>query len=112
MFWRTKTYRQLAILLALLPSATSSDVAQAQSPEINRETQTSPHEPSMSGMDMGHVSVSPFIEQIEQHATSGTSAEPNSTPTPMLMTTKHGWMLMFHGVGFLNVQQQSGPRGA
>jgi len=31
---------------------------------------------------------------------------------PMLMTTKGKWTLMFHGVGFLNVQQQTGPRGA
>jgi hypothetical protein len=65
----------------------------------------------MPGMDMGHASASPFVSYIEQHATSGTSAEPNSTPAPMLMTEKAGWMFMFHGVGFLNVQQQSGPRG-
>jgi hypothetical protein len=53
-----------------------------------------------------------FVEEIEQHATSGTSAEPNSTPVPMLMTMKGSWTLMFHGVAFLNVQQQTGPRGA
>ncbi len=66
---------------------------------------------SMSGMTMGQPPTT-LIEQIEQHATSGTSAEPNSTPTPMLMTTKGGWMLMFHSVVFVNVQQQTGPRGA
>src|ERR1017187_9813440 len=26
-----------------------------------------------------------FVQEIEQHATSGTSAEPDSTPIPMLM---------------------------
>ncbi len=52
-----------------------------------------------------------LIEQIAHHSTSGTSAEPNSTPMPMLMTTKGKWVLMFHGVGFLNSIQQSGPRG-
>ena len=31
---------------------------------------------------------------------------------PMLMTRKGQWMLMFHGVVFLNAIQQSGPRGA
>src|SRR5947209_15681503 len=53
-----------------------------------------------------------FLEDIEHHGTSGTSAEPNSTPIPMLMTMKGKWMLMFHGEAFLNVLQQSGPRGS
>jgi hypothetical protein len=53
-----------------------------------------------------------FIDVISHHGTSGTSAEPNSTSIPMLMTMKGQWMLMFHGVGFLNVLQQSGPRGS
>jgi hypothetical protein len=60
------------------------------------------------GMEM-HTSS--FIEEILHHGTAGTSAEPNSTPHPMLMTMKHNWMLMLHGVGFLNSIQQSGPRG-
>ena len=53
-----------------------------------------------------------LIGEIEQHTTSGTSAEPNSTPVAMLMTMKDQWTLMFHGVAFLNAMQQSGPRGA
>jgi hypothetical protein len=53
-----------------------------------------------------------FVEAIRRHSTSGTSAEPNSTPTPMLMTMKGNWMLMFHGEAFLNVLQQSGARGS
>ncbi len=65
----------------------------------------------MPGMRMGGKPTT-FIGLIEQHATSGTSAEPNSTPMSMLMTMKDGWMLMFHGVGFLNAIQESGPRGA
>src|SRR5439155_12028815 len=52
-----------------------------------------------------------FIEQVLDHDTSGTSAEPDSTPHPMLMTTRGRWRLMFHGVGFLSAIQQSGPRG-
>jgi hypothetical protein len=53
-----------------------------------------------------------FIEEVQHHGTSGTSAEPNSTPLPMLMTMKGKWMLMFHGKAFLNALQQSGPRGS
>jgi hypothetical protein len=53
-----------------------------------------------------------FIEEIVHHGMSGTSAEPDATPMPMLMTTKGKWMLMFHGEAFVNAIQQSGPRGA
>ncbi len=52
-----------------------------------------------------------FIQQIEHHAASGTSAEPNSTPTPMIMTMKGNWMLMFHANAFLVDTQQTSPRG-
>jgi hypothetical protein len=56
-----------------------------------------------------------FTQEIEAHATSGTSAEPNSTPAPMLMTMRgtgsSAWMLMLHGNGFLADTQQTSPRG-
>jgi hypothetical protein len=68
----------------------------------------------MSGMQMHGAREQPetFIDAITHHAASGTSAEPKSTPAPMLMTMKDGWMLMFHGEAFLNALQQSGPRGS
>ncbi len=68
---------------------------------------------SMPGMQHGEMNMHNelFIDRIIHHNTSGTSAEPDSIMHPMLMTTKGGWMLMFHGVGFLNSIQQSGPRG-
>jgi hypothetical protein len=53
-----------------------------------------------------------FVDAIQRHGTSGTSGEPNSTPVPMLMTMKGKWTLMLHGVAFLNILQQSGPRGS
>lgn len=59
-------------------------------------------------MQMGSHSL---LELLQQHATSGTDAEPNSTPAQMLMVTKGKWTLMFHGEAFLNELQQSGPRG-
>jgi hypothetical protein len=52
-----------------------------------------------------------FIQEIRHHATSGTSAEPNSVPAPMLMSMKGNWMLMFHGNAFVTDTQQSSPRG-
>jgi hypothetical protein len=52
-----------------------------------------------------------FIEEILHHATSGTRAEPNSTPMPMMMTLHGPWMLMFHANVFVTDEQQSSPRG-
>lgn len=66
--------------------------------------------PGHAGMNMESVPRT-FLEAIQRHGTSGTSAQPNSTPVPMLMTMKGKWMLMFHGEAFLNAVQQSGPRG-
>lgn len=68
----------------------------------------------MPGMQHGEMEMQPqsFLENVLRHASSGTSAEPNSTPAPMLMTMKGNWTLMFHGVAWLNALQQSGPRGS
>jgi len=52
-----------------------------------------------------------FLQAIVSHTTSGTSAEPASTPTPMLMIRKGAWMLMFHANVFVLDQQQSSARG-
>jgi hypothetical protein len=52
-----------------------------------------------------------FLQAIQRHTTSGTSAEPNSTPTPMLMTMRGSWMLMFHANAFITEEQQTSPRG-
>jgi hypothetical protein len=57
------------------------------------------------------VKSDPFIQLLEEHATAGTDAEPNSTPFEMLMTVKGHWTLMSHGEAFLNEIQQTGPRG-
>ncbi len=69
--------------------------------------------PDMPGMQhgMSHHQPTTFIDEILHHDTAGTSAQPNSTAEPMIMRTRGKWTLMFHGVVFLNVLQQSGPRG-
>jgi hypothetical protein len=64
---------------------------------------------SMAGMDMSHPGT--FIDSILMRASSGTSVEPISTPHDMLMKQMGAWMLMFHGLAFVNSQQQTGPRG-
>jgi hypothetical protein len=62
-----------------------------------------------AGMNMSQPAT--FIEEIVEHTSSGTSAQPDSTPMPMLMTAHGAWQLMFHGVAFLNWIGESGPRG-
>jgi len=64
-------------------------------------------------MEGGSMNMRPetFIEEIVQRASAGTSAEPNSTPVPMLMTTKGQWTLMFHANVFVLDEQQSSARG-
>jgi hypothetical protein len=72
-----------------------------------------------SGMQMGRTGLmsmqgmqpQSFTQAIARHATSGTSMEPNSTATPMLMAKRGPWMFMFHANVFVLDQQQSSPRG-
>lgn len=68
--------------------------------------------PNMAGSSNPAIMEShSLIELLQEHATAGTDAEPDSTPFEMLMTKKGSWMFMFHGEAFLNDTQQSGPRG-
>jgi len=66
---------------------------------------------TMSMPNMKMTAPTTFIEEILAHSAAGTAAEPNSTPHDMLMAQRGAWTFMFHGVGFLNSQQQTGPRG-
>jgi len=65
----------------------------------------------MSGNDLITMNPETLLQEIVRHGASGTGAEPNSTPIPMLMTTKRAWRLMFHANAFVMDEQQSSPRG-
>jgi hypothetical protein len=99
----------LLVCLAAFDSWAQSGAASAPQNSHNITQMGSSTRSSPQAMPMAPDSLIGFLEQ---HAVSGTDAEPNSTPIPMLMTRQHGWMLMFHGEGFLSDIQQSGPRGA
>ncbi|MGH9589801.1 MAG: hypothetical protein ACRD25_05365 [Terracidiphilus sp.] len=106
-----------AVLLAPAPVAQQrADPAQPGTPNSMQHSPPHTAQEPMSGMhrSMAAMSMNPdtFIGAIERHATSGTSAEPNSTPAPMVMTMKSRWMLMFHGNAFILDTQQSSPRGS
>lgn len=100
---KTESRRFILPLIVALIAA-----AHIEAQEVNHQ-----HMPDMQ-QDQMNMNAQPatLVQEIEQHATSGTSVEPNSTPAPMLMTMRGKWMLMFHGVAFLSALQQSGPRGA
>jgi hypothetical protein len=54
------------------------------------------------------MSARTLIDQQLQHGSSGTSAVPASTPVPMLMGSRDGWLLMLHTNLFVaNTQQQA-----
>lgn len=80
-------------------------------PDITQEQQD-----RMPGLNTGDqttmMEAHSLIELAQQHRTSGTDAEAISTPSEMRMIAKGHWVLMLHGLGFLNDIQQSGPRGA
>ena len=109
----------IAVAILAVAFASSMRPAAAQDGGPEPQMNTTAGSQSMQGMnDSGpdrsamQMQSASLIETLLQHATSGTDAEPNSTPTSMLMTTKGNWTFMFHGEGFLNEIQQSGPRGS
>jgi hypothetical protein len=67
---------------------------------------------NMNDSAMMNMQPQTFIQEIEHHSGSGTSAQPTSTPTPMLMGMKGNWQFMFHANVFISDLRQSGPRGA
>jgi hypothetical protein len=52
-----------------------------------------------------------FVEKLEEHAGSGTGAEPAGTPVDMVMAKKGAWMVMFHASVFVLDTQQTSVRG-
>jgi hypothetical protein len=104
-----------ALIAGTFLASTRLASAADDSHEMNtsRQPNSAAPMPSMDGMpeDMSGMQSPSLIETLMQHATSGTDAQPNSTPVPMLMKTKGNWTFMFHGEAFLNDQQQTGPRG-
>jgi hypothetical protein len=101
---------QFAIVSILFVSGT----ALAQQSGLQDTTGMDHRMPGMQMSGTGTMNMQPdtFIQEILNHDTSGTSAEPNSTPVPMLMTKRGPWSLMFHANVFVLDEQQSGPRGA
>ena len=101
---RLPRQRSLWLLALVLPALVSG--AQQSAPDASQMRHS-----GMSAM-MDQMLPATFIQAIKHHASSGTSAEPNSTADPMLMTMKRDWMLMFHANAFVVDTQQSSMRGS
>ena len=93
-------------------------IAAGQQPEKSSEVPDMPvmgqqASPSMQMDETGAMNMHPenFLQEILHHAASGTSAEPNSTPSPMWMSIRANWMFMFHANAFVLDEQQIGPLG-
>lgn len=103
-----KLFRWFLVLIFVCPGAAFAQQAGPQ------------RQPCMPGMNMpgcdesGLMTMQPpnFLQEIVAHAGSGTSAQPISTPAPMLMGRKGNWMLMFHANVFILDEQQSTARGS
>ena len=111
------SFLSVLILFLLTHFATGAaaleDEMQVTHPQHTLQSPSAADMPDMPGMQhgMSHHKPITFIDEILHHDTAGTSAQPNSTAEPMIMLTRGKWTFMFHGVAFLNVLQQSGPRG-
>jgi hypothetical protein len=119
-----KIYINAWVLLIFFPvlALAQQDVGNQESDCMSGMTMPGCPDPTAqqsAGMQMGKTGLTSmqgmqpqtFLQAIVHHASSGTSAEPNSTPAPMLMAQKGAWMLMFHANVFVLDEQQSSSRG-
>src|ERR1700693_1766049 len=107
---------QLITALLLFPVCAWAQVQPASLPGSSNQPQDMRQMPMPTGkMDdnvMKNMQPQTFLQEIEHHSGGGTSAQPTSTPFPMLMGMKGQWEFMFHANVFISDLQQSGPRGA
>jgi hypothetical protein len=105
-----------AALLATVFSAPATLLSQTdQTPMSNAPDMQSNSPMNSTTMERNMMKPpSTLIGAILNHTTSGTSAEPASTPVSMIMRNYRGWMLMLHGTASITDTQQhatSNPTG-
>jgi hypothetical protein len=109
------TVRRWLFLIGLASISVVSSIAQDAHQSVDMPRPSDHDMQDMPGMEGEHkmsMESHSLIEFLGNHVTSGTDAEPNSTPSQMLMTERGGWTFMFHGQASLADIQQSGLRGA
>jgi len=98
-------WKKTALAVVIAASA-STCFAQQRDDQNTQDT--------MPGMNMPSTGAEPTngAAMFLMQRASGTSANPASATTSMLMTKAGGWNLMLHGEGFIADVQQTGPLGA
>jgi hypothetical protein len=117
-------YRRIVLFAIIVIARTLSLVAAQQTGDMDHHhhdaasaapsaPSAGDHDAQMAGMGRHpqHEMPATFVDEILEHSTSGTSAQPNSVPQPMIMIGAGKWMFMFHNEIFLNVEQENGPSG-
>jgi hypothetical protein len=102
----------LVLLIPVSASAQQTATQESDSAQMRDMGQMNMPGGKSDAQGMMNMHSETFLEEIMHHSSSGTSAEPNSTPTPMLMGVKGQWQFMFHANVFIGDLQQSGARGA
>lgn len=111
-----KVIAKVALIFLFLPTLAAAQQAENQQKGPCMAGMRMPGCPEPTSQATSHsgdlMSMHPenFLQYIVSHTSSGTSAEPISTPAPMLMIMKGRWMLMFHANMFMLDEQQSSPR--
>jgi len=109
---RTILVIALVMLRALSPAQSMPGMCM---PTPSPPAQTGAQHCGMGGMNHAQMKMpavhASLVQSIEAHNSSGTDAQPSSTPTEMFMIGVGNWTLMLHGDAFLNAIQQTGPRG-
>src|SRR5438445_309892 len=93
-----KLFRRLLPAILFFPAIA---LAQQGNPQQSRPCMPEMSMPECAGTGLITMQPQNFLQKIVRHTTSGTSAEPISTPSPMLMGRKGRWMLMFHANVFV-----------
>ena len=111
-----RTLRLLAPALLTLPCAAQQPSMPGMTMPASQSPDSAPQKTLLSSMQMQPPTT--LIQSILQHTSSGTTAEPISTPMTMWMGYRASWQLMLHGNAFAaDTQQQAAsdrgvPRGA
>ncbi len=105
------TLLPLVLLVALSLHAQTKQPPMPEMPGMNMpstqapEQQNTPATQMKTQMNMMKPPIT-LIETELNHTNSGTSIEPASTPTSMIMSHRGSWMLMLHGSAFITDTQQ------
>jgi hypothetical protein len=116
---KTKVFALMLMTVLALAAAAAQDAARNAAQSDIQDSGN--HDGSTAGMQMPGMNMPGMNMDMDDemaasflpspHEGSGTSWQPASVHSPAWMWMRGGWMLMAHGVIFIDYNQQGGPRG-